>query len=124
MAEEQRDAVATGLLRLGELMTTEGLRQQETAPAGIGSFFLDGYARDVVTVGTIAYATDSPLGLYVFDLSREGMPEPVGVAHAPAAPRDIEVSAGGASRPTLIVGAGAGDLQVAGRGYRRPADAS
>ena len=58
----------------------------ETAPAGIGSFFLDGYARDVVTAGTIAYATDSPSGLYVFDLSRPGMPEPVGVIHAPAAP--------------------------------------
>ena len=84
----------------------------ETAPAGIGSFFLDGYARDVVTAGTIAYATDSPSGLYVFDLSRPGMPEPVGVVHAPAAPRDIEVSVGTDSRPTLLVGAGGGDLQV------------
>ncbi len=84
----------------------------ETAPAGIGSFFLDGYARDVVTAGTIAYATDSPSGLYVFDLSRPGMPEPVGVIHAPAAPRDIEVSVGTGSRPSLIVGAGGGDLQV------------
>ena len=84
----------------------------ETAPAGMGSFFLDGYARDVVTAGTIAYATDSPSGLYVFDLSRPGMPEPVGVIHAPAAPRDIEVSVGTDSRPTLIVGAGGGDLQV------------
>ena len=84
----------------------------ETAPAGIGSFFLDGYARDVVTAGTIAYATDSPSGLYVFDLSRPGMPEPVGVVHAPAAPRDIEVSVGTDSRPTLIVGAGGGDLQI------------
>ena len=84
----------------------------ETAPAGIGSFFLDGYARDVVTAGTIAYATDSPSGLYVFDLSRPGLPEPVGVVHAPAAPRDIEVSVGTDSRPTLIVGAGGGDLQV------------
>ena len=84
----------------------------ETSPAGIGSFFLDGYARDVVTAGTIAYATDSPSGLYVFDLSRPGMPEPVGIVHAPAAPRDIEVSVGTDSRPTLIVGAGGGDLQV------------
>ena len=50
----------------------------ETAPAGIGSFFLDGYARDVVTDGTLAFATDSPSGLYVFDLARSGMPEPVG----------------------------------------------
>ena len=84
----------------------------ETAPAGAGSFFLDGYARDVVTAGTIAYATDSPSGLYVFDLSRPGPPEPVGVVHAPAAPRDVEVSVGADSRPTLIVGAGGGDLQV------------
>ena len=84
----------------------------ETAPAGIGSFFLDGYARDVVTAGNIAYATDSPSGLYVFDLSRSGMPEPIGVIHAPAAPRDIEVSVGTDSRPSLIVGAGGGDLQV------------
>ena len=84
----------------------------ETAPAGIGSFFLDGYARDVVSAGTMAYATDSPSGLYVFDLSRSGMPEPVGVLHAPNAPRDIDVLPGGAGRPTLIVGAGGGDLQV------------
>lgn len=84
----------------------------ETAPSGIGSFFLDGYARDVVTAGTIAYATDSPSGLYVFDLSRSGMPEPVGVVHAPAAPADIEVSVGTGGRPTLIVGAGGGDVQV------------
>ncbi|MXY24723.1 MAG: hypothetical protein F4Y45_09400 [Acidobacteria bacterium] len=84
----------------------------ETAPAGIGSYFLDGYARDVVTAGTIAYATDSPSGLYVFDLARPGMPEPVGIVHAPAAPRDIEVSVGTGGRPTLIVGAGGGNLQV------------
>ena len=84
----------------------------ETAPEGIGSYFLDGYARDVVTAGTIAYATDSPSGLYVFDLARPGLPEPIGVVHAPAAPRDIEVSVGEGDRPTLIVGAGGGDLQV------------
>lgn len=84
----------------------------ETAPALVGSFFLDGYARDVVTAGSIAYATDSPSGLYVFDLSRPGLPEPVGVLHAPAAPRDIEVSTGAGSRPSLVVGAGGGDLQV------------
>ena len=84
----------------------------ETAPSLVGSYFLDGYARDVVTAGTIAYATDSPSGLYVFDLSRPGLPEPVGLIHAPAAPRDIEVSVGTGSRPTLIIGAGGGDLQV------------
>jgi hypothetical protein len=84
----------------------------ETAPSGIGSFFLDGYARDVVTDGTLAFATDSPSGLYVFDLARSGLPEPVGVLHAPNAPRDIDVSPATAERPTLIVGAGGGDVQV------------
>ena len=59
----------------------------ESEPASAGSFFLDGYARDVVTSGPIAYATDSPTGLYVFDLSQEGMPEPIAVLHAPSAPR-------------------------------------
>ncbi len=107
-------AVASG--KVGVIDHMEGFvlvdLSDETAPAAIGSFFLDGYARDVVTAGTIAYATDSPSGLYVFDLSRPGMPEPVGVVHAPAAPRDIEVSAGTGGRPTLIVGAGGGDVQV------------
>ncbi len=84
----------------------------ETAPAAIGSFFLDGYARDVVTAGSMAYATDSPSGLYVFDLSRSGEPEPVGVIHAPSAPRDIDVIPGSGQSPTLVVGAGGGDLQV------------
>ena len=107
-------AVASG--KVGVIDHMEGFVlvdiSDETAPAGIGSYFLDGYARDVVTAGTIAYATDSPSGLYVFDLSRSGMPEPVGLVHAPAAPRDIEVSVGTGGRPTLIVGAGGGDLQV------------
>ena len=107
-------ALASG--KLGVIDHMEGFVlvdvSDETSPSGIGSFFLDGYARDVVTAGTIAYATDSPSGLYVFDLSRPGMPEPVGVVHAPAAPADIEVSVGSGGRPTLIVGAGGGDLQV------------
>ena len=84
----------------------------ETAPSGIGSFFLDGYARDVVTAGTFAFATDSPSGLYVFDLSREGEPEPVGLGHAPAAPADIEVATSDTGAPMFIVGAGGGDVQV------------
>lgn len=84
----------------------------EATPQGVGSFFLDGYARDVVTEGSFAYATDSPSGLYVFDLSRTGEPDPVGVVHAPAAPRDIEVVPGDASHPTLIVGAGGGNVQI------------
>ena len=78
----------------------------ESEPAGAGSFFLDGYARDVVTSGSMAYAVDSPSGLYVFDLSQPGVPEPVGVLHAPQASHFIEASA------KLVCGMGGRNLQV------------
>ncbi|MBM63653.1 MAG: hypothetical protein CL484_11975 [Acidobacteria bacterium] len=84
----------------------------ESEPAGAGSFFLDGYARDVVTSGRMAYATDSPTGLYVFDLSQPGPPEPVGVLHAPAAPRAIEVQHEEGEPSGILAGAGGGDLQI------------
>lgn len=84
----------------------------ETAPTGAGSFFLDGYARDVVTSGPMAYATDSPTGLYVFDLSAPGPPEPVGILHAPAAPRAIEVQHEAGQVSGLLAGAGGGHLQI------------
>ena len=84
----------------------------ETAPTGAGSFFLDGYARDVVTSGKMAYATDSPTGLYVFDLSRPGEPEPVGVLHAPGAPRSIEVQHEVGEPSGILAGAGGGHLQI------------
>ena len=84
----------------------------ETAPTGAGSFFLDGYARDVVTSGRMAYATDSPTGLYVFDLSLPGPPEPVGVLHAPAAPRAIEVQREQGEPSGILAGGGGGHLQI------------
>jgi hypothetical protein len=84
----------------------------EAAPTGAGSFFLDGYARDVVTSGPMAYATDSPTGLYVFDLSRSGSPEPVGVLHAPAAPRAIEVQREEGEPSGILAGGGGGQLQI------------
>lgn len=84
----------------------------ESAPTGAGSFFLDGYARDVVTSGPMAYATDSPTGLYVFDLSAPGPPEPVGILHAPAAPRAIEVQREVGEPSGLLAGAGGGHLQI------------
>ena len=84
----------------------------ETAPTAAGSFFLDGYARDVVTSGKIAYATDSPTGLYVFDLSVPGPPEPVGILHAPASPRFIEVQREVGEPSGILAGAGAGQLQI------------
>jgi len=84
----------------------------ESLPTGAGSFFLDGYARDVVTSGKMAYATDSPTGLYVFDLSASGPPEPVGVLHAPAAPRAIEVQQEATEPAGVLAGAGGGHLQI------------
>ncbi len=84
----------------------------ESAPTGAGSFFLDGYARDVVTSGHIAYATDSPTGLYVFDLSVSGEPAPVGVLHAPASPRFIEVQREAGAPSGILAGGGGGDLQI------------
>ena len=77
-----------------------------------GSFFLAGYARDVVTSGRMAYATDSPTGLYVFDLSVPGPPEPVGILHAPASPRFIEVQREVGEPSGILAGAGAGQLQI------------
>ena len=82
-----------------------------SAPVAAGSFFLDGYARDVVVSGSLAYAVDSPSGLYVFDLSLPGPLEPIGVLHAANAPHSIEVTAAAAD-PTLVCGAGGGDLQI------------
>ena len=84
----------------------------ETAPTGAGSFFLDGYARDVVTSGKMAYATDSPTGLYVFDLSVPGEPVPVGILHAPASPRFIEVQREEGAPSGILAGAGGGQLQI------------
>ncbi|MEE2790267.1 MAG: hypothetical protein VX453_01390 [Acidobacteriota bacterium] len=84
----------------------------ESQPTGAGSFFLDGYARDVVTSGRMAYATDSPTGLYIFDLSAPGPPEPVGVLHAPGAPRAIEVQREEGEPSGILAGAGGGHLQI------------
>ena len=84
----------------------------ESAPTSAGSFFLDGYARDVVTSGKMAYATDSPTGLYVFDLSVPGEPTPVGILHAPASPRFIEVQREEGEPSGILAGAGGGQLQI------------
>ena len=84
----------------------------ESEPQSIGSYFLDGYARDVVTSGSIAYATDSPTGVYVFDLAQSGLPEPVGVVHAPAAPRNALQVTDLPNGSKILAGTGQGGLQV------------
>ena len=85
----------------------------EAEPVAAGSFFLNGYTRGVTVSGSFAYAVNLPSGLYVFDLTQPGPLEPVGVLHAPNAPRSMEVSEGSdASGPKLLCGAGRGNLQV------------
>ena len=84
----------------------------EAAPAAADSFFLDGYARDVVTSGSFAYAVDSPSGLYIFDLSQSGPLDPIGVLYTPSTPHWIEVAKDSEPDRTLLVGAGGGDLQI------------
>ncbi len=84
----------------------------ESTPTSVGSFFLDGYARDVVTSGSIAYATDSPTGLYIFDLSQDGLPEPIAVLHAPSAPRTSLGVTELRDGTTVLAGIGGANLQL------------
>ena len=60
----------------------------------------------------MAYATDSPTGLYVFDLSVPGEPAPVGILHAPGSPRAIEVQREEGAPSGILAGAGGGLLQI------------
>jgi hypothetical protein len=46
-------------------------------PTLAGSFFVEGFAKDVVTRGAVAYALDQPSGLYVLDLAKPGSFEPL-----------------------------------------------
>ena len=61
-------------------------------PVSAGSFFVDGYARDIVTSGAIAYAVDSPAGFYVLDLSAQKPMEPISALQTGAGLRTVEVS--------------------------------
>ena len=82
-------------------------------PELIGSYYLDGYARDVDAVGKIAYAVDSPTGVYAFDLSQPGPPEPIAVVQSATAPTSVEspLMSGGDS-PRLVCMVGGSQLQV------------
>lgn len=76
------------------------------------SFFLDGYARDVNSVGSLAFAIDSPAGIYTFDLAKSGPVEPVGSQQSARAPASIELSRGASGQPDLAVLVGGGSLQI------------
>jgi hypothetical protein len=71
-----------------------------------GSFFLDGYARDVVASGSLALAVDSPTGLYVFDLSKPGPLEPIATVQTGTALRTVDVTSGDGPRLAVLVGGG------------------
>lgn len=76
------------------------------------SFFLEGYARDVNSVGALAFAIDSPAGIYTFDLTKSGPVEPVGSQQSARAPASIELSKSPNGQPDLAVLVGGGSLQV------------
>lgn len=76
------------------------------------SFFLEGYARDVNSVGSLAFAIDSPAGMYTFDLAKSGPVEPVGSQQSARAPASIELSKGANGQPDLAVLVGGGSLQI------------
>lgn len=83
-----------------------------TKPAVRDSFFLEGYARDVNNVGSLAFAIDSPAGIYTFDLAKSGPVEPIGSQQSARAPASIELSKGPNGQPDLAVLVGGGSLQV------------
>lgn len=76
------------------------------------SFFLEGYARDVNSVGSLAFAIDSPAGIYTFDLGKSGPIEPIGSQQSARAPASIELSKGANGQPDLAVLVGGGSLQI------------
>jgi hypothetical protein len=81
-------------------------------PKSLGSFFVDGYARDVIAVGPLAYAVDAPTGLYILDLQKEGPLDTVGIAQSASAPAFIEVADTPAGSPKLAYLVGGGNLQL------------
>lgn len=85
-------------------------------PTLVGSFFVDGFAKDVVTRGTLAYALDQPSGFYVFDLARSGSFEPAAtLTLANPIPLRAQLAVSEASPKAgarVAVVAGSGPLQV------------
>ena len=47
---------------------------KSAAPVLLTSYFTDGYAQAAATSGSLAYVTDSPIGLYIIDLSDASSP--------------------------------------------------
>jgi hypothetical protein len=83
-------------------------------PTSLGSFFLDGYSREVALAGSTAYAVDSPTGFYVFDLTKSGPLEPVGVVQGEqgSAARGVAVSDNSGDGPKLVCVVSGASLQI------------
>jgi hypothetical protein len=81
-------------------------------PVKKDSYFLEGYARDVASIGSMAYAIDAPTGLYTFDLSKAGPVEAIASDQSARAPSTIELGANAAGQPALAVLIGGGLLQI------------
>jgi hypothetical protein len=75
-------------------------------PVGRGSFFLDGYARDVAASSRFAFAVDAPTGLYALDPSRPDPPEAIGQLQSAATPQAIEVMERDGHTTACVVGGG------------------
>ena len=75
-------------------------------PVLVGSVFLEGFATDVATSGTLAYAADRPTGFYVVDLSRPKSLEPLSALQSSIASNfrgQTEILQVSAKGPTLAV---------------------
>jgi hypothetical protein len=89
-------------------------------PAAItlrGALKTPGQAKNVaivgVSAGSFAYAVDSPSGLYVFDLSKQGPLEPVATDQSASGTRLIELAEDPAGRKRLaLMPGGGGQLQI------------
>jgi hypothetical protein len=66
-------------------------------PASMGSYFTDGYARDVATSGSLAYVVDQPAGFSILDVSKEGPPVEVSTQQSAQVPLIVAVSQSPAS---------------------------
>ena len=80
----------------------------QAKPTLVGSSYLDGYARDVATSGSLAVAVDNPSGVYVFDMTNATPLEPITTLQSATAPQQIEMAeiAAGGGRARIAVLAG------------------
>ena len=72
---------------------------QPAAPVSKGAYYTEGYATDVVAIGTVAYVVDRPGGLSIVDLSKTGEPSAEGTHGMTERPATITASKLNAGAP-------------------------